>query len=191
MSKYKYYFKKPRSEIVKDVLKCLAVTGAVSIAATSPYFVINVLRGFQNAKKYKKRRICDTFYRLRKEGCINIQKSNHQIYISLTEEGKKKAGRLQINALKINTPKKWDGKWRLVIFDISQPKLSKREAFRGKLKELGFYPLQKSVWAHPYKCDDEINVLKDFFGFSAKEIRIIIAEKIDDDLSLRKIFKLN
>src|SRR3989344_7076609 len=137
MSKYKYYFKKPRSEIVKDVFKCLAITGAVSIAATSPYFVSNILKGFKNAKKYKKRRVCDTFYRLRKEGCINIEKINHQIYISLTEEGKKKAGRLQVDSLKINTPKKWDGKWRVVIFDISQSKLSKREAFRGKIKELG------------------------------------------------------
>lgn len=191
MSKYKYYFKKPKSEIVKDILKCLAVTGAVSIAATSPYFISNILKGFQNAKKYKRRRICDTFYRLKKEGCINIQKVNHQIYISLTEEGKKKAGRLQIDALKINTPKQWDGKWRMVIFDISQPKLSKREAFRGKLKELGFYPLQKSVWIHPYKCEDEIQVLKDFFGLGTKEIRVITAEKIDDDRSIIKIFKLS
>lgn len=191
MSKYKYYFKKPRSEIVKDILKYLAVAGAISVAVTSPYFVINILKGFQSAKKYKRRRVCDTFYRLRKEGYINVQKINHQIYISLTEEGKKRAGRLQIDALKINIPKKWDRKWRIVIFDIPQQKLSKREAFRGKIKELGFYPLQKSVWVHPYKCEDEIQVLKDFFGFSTKEIQFIIAEKIGDDSSIRKIFKLD
>ncbi|MBI2041804.1 MAG: hypothetical protein HYT20_02150, partial [Candidatus Nealsonbacteria bacterium] len=90
-----------------------------------------------------------------------------------------------------NAPKKWDGKWRIVIFDISQPKLSKREAFRGKIKELGFYPLQKSVWVHPHECKGEIQVLKDFFGFSNKEIGVITAEKIDEDFFLRKIFKLN
>lgn len=191
MSKYKYYFKKPRSEIVKDVLKGLAVAGAVSVAATSPYFGVNILKNINATKKYKKRRVYDSFYRLKKDGCINVQKLNHQIYISLTEEGKKRAGRLQIDELKISKPKKWDGKWRLVIFDIAQSKLIKREAFRGKLKELGFFPLQKSVWAHPYKCDDEINVLKDFLGLGVKEIKIITAEKIDDDSLLKKTFALN
>lgn len=191
MSKYKYYFRKPRSEILKDVLKCLAVSGAVAIAASSPYCGINLLNSLKNAKNYKRKRFSDIFYRLKKEGCINVRKVNHQIYISLTEKGRKRAGRLQIDALKINKPKKWDGKWRMVIFDIAQPKLTKREALRGKLKELGFYPLQKSVWVHPYDCDDEIQLLKDFFQLGSEEIRVITAEKIEDDNSLKKIFKLN
>src|SRR3989338_1231659 len=122
MSKYKYYFKKPKSEIVKDIFKGLAITGAISVAATSPYFAVNILKALKNSKKYEKKRIRDTFYRLKKEGCINIEEANHQIYISLTEEGRRKAGRLQIDALKINAPKRWDGKWRIVIFDIPQPK---------------------------------------------------------------------
>jgi len=191
MSKYKYYFKKPRSEIVRDILKCLVIANAILIAATSPYFGVNILKALKNSKRYKKKRIADAFYRLRKEGLIKIKKVNQQIYISLTEEGKKKAGWLQIDALKINKPKKWDRKWRLVIFDIAQSRLTKREALRGKLKELGFYPLQKSVWIYPYLCEDEIQVLKDFFGLDIKEIRVITAERIGDDNFLRKIFKLD
>ncbi|MBI2041973.1 MAG: hypothetical protein HYT20_03070 [Candidatus Nealsonbacteria bacterium] len=191
MSKYKYYFAKPRSEIVKDALKGLAVTGAICIAATSPYFATNLLRGLQNGKKYNKsKKIYDTFYNLKRQGYINIENKNHQIYISLTREGKKKAGRFQIDSLKINKPKKWDKKWRLVIFDIAQLKRLQRNAFRGKLKELGFCPLQKSVWVHPYKCNDEIGLLREFFGLSQKEIRLIIAEDIEEERFLRKIFKL-
>ena len=190
MSKYKYYFKKPRSEIIKDIFNWLAISGAVCVAATSPYFGISILKSFKNAKKYKRKRAYDAFYRLKKDGYINIKKINNQIYISLTEKGKKRAGWLQIDALKINKPKKWDKKWRLIIFDIAQSKVNIREAFRGKLRELGFYPLQKSVWIHPYPCEDEVQLLKDFFGLDIKEIRIIIAEKIGDDSFLRKIFKL-
>lgn len=44
MIKYKYYFKKPKSEIVKDILSWLAIAGAVYIAASSPYFTIRLLR---------------------------------------------------------------------------------------------------------------------------------------------------
>lgn len=189
MTKYKYYFRKPKSEIVKDVLNWLAMAGVIYVAASSSYFILNVMREFKKRKRYPKKRTYNTFYQLLKEGCIEIGKRNHQIYIALTEKGRRKAGRFQINNLEIKKPKKWDGKWRLVIFDISQR--LKREAFRGKLKELGFWPLQKSVWVNPYDCKDEIELLREFFGLSNREVQIIIAEKIENDTPLRKIFKLS
>ncbi len=191
MTKYKYYFRKPRSEIVKDVLSWLMVAGMIYIAAGSPYFVANVSKSFKKARKYKKKRVYDTFYKLQKQGCIKITKKNKQIYISLTEKGRKKAGWLQIDSLKIKRPKKWDGKWRIVIFDIAQLKKMYREAFRGKLKELGFRPLQKSVWIHPFDCQDEIELLKDFFGLSEKEMRFIVAQDIGQDDKIKKNFNLS
>jgi DNA-binding transcriptional regulator PaaX len=151
-----------------------------------------VNKWFKN-KKYKNegKRVYNAFYKLRREGCIDIKIKNHQLYISLTEKGKRKANWLQIDALKIKEPKKWDGKWRLIMFDISQIKKTYREVFRGKLKELGFYPFQKSVWIHPFDCRDEIELLKEFFGFSDKELSLIIAESIGPDKGFKKIFKLN
>lgn len=190
LEKYKYYFKKPRSVIAKDLLYWLLAAGAVYLAASSPYFVRNLWREYRRWKKYPKKRVSDTFYNLRKQGLINIQKQGSQIYISLTEEGKKKAGFLQINDLKINRPKRWDRKWRLVIFDIAQLKKSYREAFRGKLKELGFRPLQKSVWIHPFDCRSEIDILKEFFGLSDNELRLIVAGEIGNDKKMREIFKI-
>lgn len=192
--KYKYYFRKPKSEIVKDILYWLLVSGAVCIAATSPYFGINLMRGVKKWLKYRKtyakKRITDTFKRLERQGCIEIERKGYQIYIRLTEKGKKMAGWLQIDALKIKKPKKWDKKWRIVIFDISQLKKFYREAFRGKLKELGFYPLQKSVWIFPFECRDEIELLREFFGLSQKEMRLIVAQDIGPADWLKKRFKI-
>src|SRR3989338_3057261 len=104
MSKYKYYFRKPKSAIAVDIFKWLAVAGAVSFAATSPYFALNILKGFNKARKYEKEKVCNTFYKLKKRGYINIQSKNHQLYISLTPEGRKKAGRFQIDSLTIKKP---------------------------------------------------------------------------------------
>ena len=188
--KHKYYLKKPKSEIIKDILGWLLTSGAVCIAATSPYFSINLMRELKRWRKYKRREIYNAFSILRKQGCIKIKKDNHQIYISLTEEGRKKAGWLQIDSLEIKRPKKWDGRWRLVIFDIAQLKKIYREAFRGKLKELGFMPLQKSVWVHPFKCKDEIELLRKFFGLSEEEMRLVVAQSIGDESRLRKEFKI-
>lgn len=190
MTQYKYYFRKPKSEITKDIFKWLATASAICIAATSPYFSINLTRNLGKWRQYKRRNVYDAFYNLRKQGCINIVNINHQVRISLTEEGKKKAGWLQIDALKIKKPKRWDGNWRLVIFDIAQLKKLYRDSFRGKLKELGFSPLQKSIWVHPFECGDEIELLRNFFGLSEKELRLVIAKNIGDDGALRKLFKV-
>ena len=190
MTQYKYYFKSPKGAIVKDILTWLVTGGVVYIAASSPYFVHNLLHEFRRGNKYRRRSVVSAFRRLRKEGCLVIRKRNHQIYISLTERGRKRAGRFQINHLKIKKPKRWDGKWRLIVFDIAHKQRIKREALRGFLKRLDLHPLQKSVWVYPYDCRDEINLLKSFFGFSSEELRLVVAEDIGDDRGLKKLFDL-
>lgn len=192
MSKYKYYFKKPKSEIVKDVLRTLLISGAICVAVgASSYSALKFVKKYTRKQMYKKRMFYDTFYNLKKQGCIKIENKNHQVYISLTEKGKKKANWMQIDELKINKPKKWDKKWRIVMFDISQLKTLHRNAFRGKIKELGFMPIQKSVWAQPYDCKDEIYLLRDFFGLTSYEISLIVAEELDNEDNLKKLFNLN
>src|SRR3989344_4593151 len=59
----------------------------------------------------------------------------------------------------IKKPARWDKLWRLVIFDIPEEERTGRMALAAKLKELGFYPLQKSVFIHPYECKDEIDFI--------------------------------
>ncbi|MDP3093726.1 MAG: hypothetical protein Q8N16_03085 [bacterium] len=191
IGKYSYYFKKPKTEITKDVLYWLMMAGAVYIAASSPFFVRNLLKSYQKWKKYPRKKVYDTFYRLKNQGLIKIEERGPQIYIKLTDKGRKKAGFFQINDLKIKKPVIWDRKWRIVIFDISELKKMHREAFRGKLKELGFYQLQKSVWAHPFDCVAEIELLRDFFGLDKKDVRLIIASEIGGDKELREYFKLD
>ncbi len=190
MTKYKYYFKKPKSEIVKDIFKGLAITGAIYIAAGSPYFALNIGKAIKDLRKHNKKKVYDSFYNLKRQGYIRAKYTKGQIYISLTEKGKRKAGWLQIDELKIKKPKKWDKKWRIAMFDIAELKRNHREAFRGKLKELGFYQFQKSVWIHPFDCGDEISLLRDFFGLTKKDIRLLVAENIEGDKEFKEVFKL-
>lgn len=183
-------FKKSRSEIVKDIFNTLILGGAIAVAATSPYFLVNLLRGYQRWKKYQKKKVYDAFSCLRRAGYIKIEKRNHQIYIFLTEKGKKKAGRFQIDNLRIKKAKNWDGKWRLILFDVAELKKIHREALRGKLKELGFYPLQKSVWVTPFECQKEIDLLREFFGLSQNELRLVVSGEIGPNESPRQFFKI-
>lgn len=191
LGKYKYYFRKPKSEITKDVLSWLFVAGSVvAMAGVSSSFIANILLKYQKLKKYPKKRVASTFSYLRKRGLLNIEKKDHQVYISLTNEGRKKAGMFQINSLGIRRPNKWDGQWRFLLFDIAEKRRPYREALRGMLKQLHFYPFQKSVWVHAFDCRAEIELLRDFFGLSENELRFITAQDIGNENKLKHFFQL-
>lgn len=106
----------------------------------------------------------------------------------LSQKGKAKTLNFQFEKMRLEK-KNWDGKWRLVIFDIPEKIKPARDALREKLKKLGFYELQKSVFVFPYKCEDEIDFVIEFFEMR-RHVRTVLAEKIDNELHLKKIFKL-
>jgi DNA-binding transcriptional regulator PaaX len=106
----------------------------------------------------------------------------------LTDKGKIRAITYRFDEIRIKS-NNWDGKWRLVVFDVPEKLRSGRDALRNKLKELGFYELQKSVFVFPYQCEDEINFIIEFFDLR-RYVRIGLLENIDNELHLKKIFKL-
>jgi len=179
----------------KDILLYLAITGAVLIAATSPYFLLNLARFIIRNRKYIKkkldeRKIARALERLRKNRLIIITEKDGKFKVELTEKGKRKVKEIQFENMKIEKPKVWDGKWRVVIFDIPEKyKKRARDALREKLKALGFYPLQKSVWVIPYPCEKEIQFLCELFDITPY-VNIIITENIYNDVKLKKHFGL-
>jgi len=186
-----------QNSLSRKVLTGILLVGAIYIAASSPYFALRLpkeISRYLKRRKYLKEKYGDktfnnSFYYLKRQGYLNIERKNKQIYISLTKQGKEKAGKYLIDDLEIKKPKKWDGKWRIIIFDIPNLTRSKREALRGKLKQLSFYRLQNSVWIYPYDCQKEIDLLRDFFGLSIKELRLIKGQIEKGDF-LKKIFNI-
>ena len=85
--------------------------------------------------------------------------------------------------------KKWDTYWRIVVFDIPEKHKKAREALRHKLKELGFYKFQKSIFVIPYECKDEIDFIIEIFQIRPY-VRYIVAKTLDNEIHLKKIFDL-
>lgn len=106
----------------------------------------------------------------------------------LTDKGKHRAITFGFENIRIDK-RNWDGCWRLVVFDIPEKIKHGRDALRRKIKQLGFYELQKSVFVFPYKCEDEINFIIEFFGLR-KYVRIGLLKEIDNEKHLKKIFSL-
>lgn len=107
----------------------------------------------------------------------------------LTNKGKFKALTYQFEEMKIKETL-WDGKWRMVIFDIPEKLKSGRNALREKLKNLGFHELQKSVFVFPHECENEINFIIEFFNLR-KYVRYGVLNSIDNDIHLRDFFHLS
>ena len=153
----------------QEILGLLLRGGALLLAGQSSRFWLEVYKGNFQKMGLQEKQVRDTFRYLRNRNLVSFERQGKQIFIRLTSEGEKQAGKFQINKLQIHIPRRWDKKWRLIIFDIQEKMRIKREAFRGKLKELRFYQLQKSIWMYPYPCEKEVKLLREFFNLTSRQ----------------------
>lgn len=109
--------------------------------------------------------------------------------ITITSKAQRRLARNEIRSLTIPRYKTWDGKWRIVFFDIPEQQKTKRDAFAGHLRKLGFAVLQRSVFAFPYPCRDEVSLLCVFHDIN-KYVTYIEADHIDNDSTLRSYFSI-
>lgn len=115
--------------------------------------------------------------------------SDGSVTLVLSEEGKRRALTFSMDTMRIPKPRIWDGKWRLVIFDVPEHQKKLRDAIRGHLKRLNFYELQKSVFIHPYPCKDEVDFLVEFYS-ARSYVRQLVAEWVDNELHLKHKFRI-
>lgn len=107
----------------------------------------------------------------------------------LSENGKQRVLRFNIDKMEIKKPLNWDKKWRIVMFDIPEKLKKLREALRFHFREIGLIELQKSVLVFPYPCSKEVEFILEFYN-ARKYVRFVLAEKIDNQLHLMKKFDL-
>jgi DNA-binding transcriptional regulator PaaX len=128
----------------------------------------------------------NSFYRSK---YITKSKNNDGSFnISITDIGKLRALNIKIKNLR-EKKQEWDGKWRMVVFDVPEQFRSGRNALRQKLKNMGFKELQKSVFVFPYDCQKEIDLLLEVFHIE-KYVRFAILEYINNASELAEEFKL-
>ncbi len=117
------------------------------------------------------------------------ENSDGTVNLVLAEEGKNRILKYNLDKIEIQKPTQWDKLWRLVIFDIPEKKNKGRKALAAKLKELDFYPMQKSVFIHPYECKDEIDFITEMFEL-APYVRFLRVKDVGIELDLKERFHL-
>jgi len=179
-------------DIVKSIIVGLAAVGAVIIIGAVAPNIFKILKNKKFLKnKHGKNKFNNAIYYLKHKKIIQIKDNkNGTCAVELTEKGRQKVLQYDIDNMKIKPMKKWDGKWRFVMFDIPDKRRKASNALREKLKEMNFLQFQKSIWVHPYIINDEIEFIAEVFDIR-QYIKIGEMINLDDDEQLRSEFKLS
>lgn len=181
-----------KSPKTKDVLLSLAATGFLAAAILMPGLPL-VLKPFLKKEQRKwghfnRRKLRAGIKRLQKIGVIQESTHEGEIIFRLTEKGEKKVAKYRLEELSLQH-NKWDGKWRLVIYDIPKGKKHQADAFRRLLKKLQLLQLQKSVYLTPHACKNEIEFLKTLYDIE-DHVTLLTVSGIEHEVSYKRYFGL-
>jgi DNA-binding transcriptional regulator PaaX len=182
--------RRKKQDVQKAVLASVGIAGMLAVAVIAPN-ALQLLRYVPGNKDQLGYRARTAATRLAKKGLISFTKKNGVSYARLTKEGEKALAFEQAKHVLTDTKKKrrWDGQWRMVVFDIPERRRAVRFRLRGVMREIGFMRLQDSVWVYPYDCEDFIVLLKAELK-TGKDILYAVVAEIERDHKIREHFKL-
>lgn len=147
------------------VLRFLAIGGTITASLVLPGLAIGLskpLNIFLNNldERERHRELRRVLGYMKEKRLVNYSPAaRFEHGVTITKKGRRRLERTNFNNLQITHPPKWDRRWRLVIFDIPEKRKTDRDSLTLKLYKLGFKPLQRSVWIHPFACHEEIEVV--------------------------------
>lgn len=180
-----------------QILLCiLAVAGIVTIAVLMPsaLFTIKTFHKLRGLKKFsyeeKRRKVRNTFYYLKAKGFIDILSVGKDYRISLTEKGREAVKKINFENISIPKPDSWDGKFWQIAADIPTKFRNNADCFRRKIKKMGLFTLQRTLWFYPFDPRREIRLVSQIYSISD----FVTAMKIEildpaDKKQIRKYFK--
>ena len=184
-----------QSRVSEVVLALIKGAGIISIAVLAPN-ALQMLRLFKKKQRNKKSLVRipydvnATITRLEKEGCLSYKKTSEGIFVEMTEKGLRRLKKSHTRQSFAHDNLKWDGKWRVVVFDVEEKKRFARDKLRRELQLFGFKRLQNSVWVFPYDCEDLVTLLKTDQKLW-KNVLYMVVDKVENDEYLQKLFRLS
>ena len=180
-----------RGQLERAALTALALAGVAGLMIAAP----NTLQLLKHVdtdwleNSDPTRRLRNVARRLQKKKYIEWVKTNGRVRMQITPLGKQYLDRAILSGGPLPRPLRWDGKWRLVIFDIPEAEKKLRDKVRRIVSGFGFTLLQNSVWVYPYDCEEVITLLKNDLSIG-KDMLYVIADAIEYDIPLRDHFGL-
>ena len=175
--------------VQKALLSVIAISGILVVAAVAPN-VLQLIGGYPRGKYQFNHQLKSAASKLANKGLVRFEKRDGRNYMEITARGRQLLEHeQQREALLQRAKKRWDKRWRMVVFDIPEKYRKTRDRLRSTLRSLGFIQLQASVWVYPYDCEEVVTLLKTELKTGAQVLYAIV-EKIEFDSRLRKHFNV-
>ena len=177
-----------KGELTKEILVCIA-NGGLLLACLAMPGLTKIIPLFSPKNTSEQYRINRVLKNLHKNRLVSIYTKDGKDVVEITKTGKKRVLKYNFDDMNLDVPKKWDGYWRIVMFDIPQSKKRARDSISRKIRQLGLYPIQKSVFVSPYVCKNEIDFIGEFFDVR-DHIIYIKAKEIEGVRKLKEHFSI-
>jgi CRISPR-associated endonuclease Cas2 len=171
--------------VQQAILVTIALSGMLAIAVIAPN-VLQLLGWNRNRYRFKNQSKT-ALGRLREMGYIEFVEKNGTRYARTTNKGRLEIERGKQRLALTKKIKRWDKRYRIVIFDIPEKRKSIRDKLRRTMTEFGFLRLQDSVWVYPHDCEDLIALVKTDLRLGY-DVLYLIVEKIENDKYIREHF---
>lgn len=181
---------KQAGKILLGILLFASMAG-VAVLAPNLFSAFNFKKqGLGKFRSQDVRKIKAAFYQLKRRDLVEMRRDRKNLPgPHLTEKGKKAAMKLLFDNFRIQPDGKWDGVWRVVIFDIPTQKNRQRDILRQRLDQVGFFQLQKSVFVSPFSCKNELDIICEVYDLW-DYVNYFEAVNIDNEGNLRSYFEL-
>ncbi len=173
--------KRQKRNLRNAALLAIGTAGFIAVSAMAPnMFQILGRTGVLARLKYRNKGI---LARLKQKGEIEFEE----------RDGKRGEEALAFGQQKLqlanSRPRKWDRRYRLVMFDVPEKRKKIRERLRFHMQEVGFLRIQDSAWLYPYDCEEFMALLKADLHIG-KDVLYAVVEEIESDGWIRKHFGL-
>lgn len=181
---------------IKDILILLGAGTFLAASLVMPGLPI-VLKPFLDEKRKREAnewkkfniwRLKQVLKRMHQQKLVEIVEQDEGYLVKISNNGKKKLLKFNLGKMELGN-KSWDGKWRIIIYDILTGKKEQANLFRQTLKRLKFFQLQKSVYITPFKCYDEIEYLRQVCDVD-REVLILTVSGLENEAAYKEYFGL-
>lgn len=179
-----------KGELAKKILLTVVGVAVVGTVLVLPGMAI-LLKMFNVDGARERGRLMRAIKRLEQQKVISRRIKNGEEEFVVTKYGKDCIDKYLVTDLNIPREKKWDGKWRVLMFDIPEKERrgrTRRDVSR-QLRNIGMQAVQNSVFVSPFPCKEQIEAVINFFKVK-KHFIYFEADTYEGVEDLLKHFKL-
>ncbi|MFZ1249043.1 MAG: hypothetical protein WAQ24_01840 [Candidatus Saccharimonadales bacterium] len=180
-------------ETTAKVVDEIIVLMATSVAIASAMVLPNILLGLDKPlkllyrkmdKRAREREARRIVYNMKAQGYL-VGSYDHGLH--LTDKARRRLEKATLDKLQIEPTPRWDHTWRITLYDIPEKHKTARNALHDRLRMVGCFQLQRSVWITPFPCRDIVETITSQYGVD-EFVTYFEAAHLDNETAMIRLF---